>query len=287
MSHENAPNNHVTDEYKSDVFLTLTTAKLVAIAIELTETKDAIKRLEMELRSTVEPVTCATLQHSIHHLLELMQSELEKRKVFALEPNRAHYYQDDFYGVLPPSEATQTNALVSDLIKKAKPILGERVVAAFPSAYMDIVEAGRCLALNRNNAAIYHLMQVAEIGLRVLAWDRRVEVKRNKGKIIPLGYAQWGEMIGALENKKKEIDHWPRPKAVKEAAVRFYTHAILEVDSFNEIYRKHISHARNKLYETDVAISCWGHVRRFMETLAERMSEDNRSPLVWSKRMIS
>jgi len=214
-----------------------------------------------------------------------MQSELGKRKVFVIDPEKSKYYQDDTYGVRKPT-ANALRSLIDWPVPE--PQFGEHVVEAFPSAYMDIVEAGRCLALNRNNAAIYHLMQAAEVGLRVLAWDRRIEIKRNKGKVIvPLDYAQWGEMIGELEKKKDDIDHWQRSKVVKEAAVRYYTHAILEVDSFNEIYRKHISHARNKLYETDVVISCWGHVRRFMETLTERMSEDRRSPLMWSKRMIS
>src|SRR6185437_13955935 len=159
---------------------------------------------------------------------------------------------------------------------------------AFPSAYMDIVEAGRCLALNRNNAAIYHLMQVAEIGLRTLAWDRRVEVKKwKKQTIVPLDYAQWGDMINGLEKKKELINHWKRSPHLKEKAYRYYTHAILEIDSFNEIWRKHISHARNTLYESDVAISCWGHVHRFMQSLAEYMSEEKRTPLVWSKKMTS
>jgi hypothetical protein len=60
------------------------------------------------------------------------------------------------------------------------------------------------------------------------------------------------------------------------------TRSIFEVDSFNEIFRKHISHARGEIYESDVAISCWGHVYRFMDMLSERMSEDQRMPNVWN-----
>jgi len=164
-----------------------------------------------------------------------------------------------------------------------RPLFSMTAQKAFPSAGMDIVEAGRCLALRRNNAAIYHLMQVAEVGLRTLAWDRRVAVLRHKGKtIVPLDYAQWGEILGELEKKKALINTWKRGKALREEAIQYYSSVIFEVASFNEIYRKHISHARGKLYEDDTAVSCWGHVYRFMDKLAERMSEEKRNKLVWS-----
>jgi hypothetical protein len=42
-------------------------------------------------------------------------------------------------------------------------------------------------------------MQVAEVGLRAPAYDRRVTIKRGKSKtIVPLDFAQWGEIIGEL-----------------------------------------------------------------------------------------
>jgi hypothetical protein len=283
-SFEKLPDASVADQTKADVALTLTTANLVATAVNLVETKDAISRLDMDLRSTAEKMTAGSLQYSLHHLLELMQSELQKRKVFVIDSEKSKFYQNDIYGIKPPT-ADVMRSFVDWPVPQ--PQFGVRVVEAFPSAYMDIVEAGRCLALNRNNAAVYHLMQVAEVGLRVLAWDRRVEVKRKKGQVIPLDFAQWGEMIRGLEDKKKDINHWKRSKHLKEGAVRYYTHAIFEVDSFNEIFRKHISHSRNKLYEPDVAASCWGHVQRFMDTLAERMSEDYRTPLVWTSKQMA
>jgi hypothetical protein len=211
-------------------------------------------------------------------LARLMQSDLGKLHAFALDREKLKYFRDETYvlsrigplaGVgLPPS-----------------PLLTLRAEAAFPSALMDIAEAGRCLALNRNNAAVYHLMQVAEVGLRILAWDRRVIIQRGKSRtIVPLDFAQWGEIIGELEKKKALINNWNRGKMLREEANQFYSSVIFEVSSFNEIYRKHISHARGKLYEDDTVISCWGHVYRFMDRLAERMSETERTRLVWKAK---
>jgi hypothetical protein len=153
----NSPDTEVPYEYKADVSLSLSTARLIATVAELDETGDAIARLDSHLISTVEPLTYVHLQHALHHLLELMQSQLEKRKVFVIDPEKSKYYQGDIHGVKPPHETPYKN----DVFGAFKPppwLFSERAVRAFPSAYMDIVEAGRCLALNRNNAAIYHLM---------------------------------------------------------------------------------------------------------------------------------
>jgi hypothetical protein len=278
VSHENPPNSEVSNEFKADVQLTLTTARIIAITVNLAETRDALARLDFEIKSTAEPLTCARLQHALHDLLELMESELEKRKVFAIDAEKTKYYQDDIFGVKPPTKSQ--NALMA-AVNIPPPLFSDRAIAAFPSAYMDIVEAGRCLALNRNNAAIYHLMQVAEIGLRTLAWDRRTVVIKWKKK-VPLELAQWGDLIVGIQQKMNLINQWPRSKALKDEALRYYKHAVFEVDSFNEIFRKHISHARGELYEPDIAISCWGHVYRFVDILAEHMSEANRMPNVWN-----
>lgn len=238
VAHEKNPDNIVPDEFKGDVQLTLTTVKIVATAVGLPETKGALIRLEVDLKSTAERITCVRLQFALHHLLALMESELEKRMVFTVDPEKTKYYQDDILGV-KPAPIPLPNAL-SLAAKKRDLLLSEGATIAFPSAYMDMVEAGRCLALNRNNAAIYHLMQVAEIGLRTLAWDRRVTIKRGKHRdTVPLDYAQWGEMIGDLEKKKLLIHQWNRAKSLRDEAFRYYSRAIFEIDSFNEIFRKH------------------------------------------------
>src|SRR4051794_4802873 len=51
-------------------------------------------------------------------------------------------------------------------------IMGAEVKAAFPSAMPDVLEVGNCLAAECNTAAVFHLMRVAEVGLRALASDR-------------------------------------------------------------------------------------------------------------------
>jgi hypothetical protein len=76
-----------------------------------------------------------------------MQSELEKRQTFAIEKEKEKYYRREEYG-------TEMFPISYGIAPPPPVLFYERAQKAFPSAGMDIIEAGRCLALGRNNAAI-------------------------------------------------------------------------------------------------------------------------------------
>lgn len=266
----------ISDYFRRRAIGTAHSAKTAIFSLGLVESTDALDRFEENLSKPHFPNKALNLD--LLSLAKLMQSELEKLHAFALERDKQKYFRDESWGV-------EISPLGRGIAPPPPALFSRRAQDAFPSAGMDIVEAGRCMALSRNNAAIYHLMQVAEIGLRALAWDRRVTIQRGKSRtIVPLDFAQWGEIIGELEKKKGLINTWKRGKAIREEAIQYYSSVIFEVSSFNEIYRKHISHARGMLYEDDTAVSCWGHVYRFMDKLAERMSETERTRLVWKTK---
>jgi hypothetical protein len=172
------------------------------------------------------------------------------------------------------------NAAEAKLFDEEFPF-GATVADAFPSATMDIAEAAKCLALSRNNAVIYHLMMAAEFGLRALAEDRQVEIVRQTGKVIPLEFSQWGQIIGELQKKIDDIQKWS-PSSARAEAQQFYSDAILSVRSFNDGYRTHIAHGRSRRYQDDETVALVGHVRRFLTKLAEKISETKTMPLVWS-----
>jgi hypothetical protein len=56
----------------------------------------------------------------------------------------------------------------SALFRNEQPF-GNAVWNAFPSAIDDSIEAGKCIALERYTAAVFHLMRVLEAGLKALA----------------------------------------------------------------------------------------------------------------------
>jgi hypothetical protein len=154
---------------------------------------------------------------------------------------------------------------------------GGEVDEAFPSAAFDIKEAGNCLAVECNVAAVYHAMRAVEFGLRVIARDRRITFPKG-----PVEVQQWGEILRELEKSVATIQQWPKGTA-KEAAHEFYNKALLEIRSFNDAYRRHVMHSRAKQYDRYEALSVVEKVERFMKLLATKISERKRTPLIWKR----
>jgi hypothetical protein len=48
-------------------------------------------------------------------------------------------------------------------------LFGPDVAESFPSAAIDIEEAGKCLAYQRGTASVFHLMRVMEAGLKAVS----------------------------------------------------------------------------------------------------------------------
>jgi len=153
-------------------------------------------------------------------------------------------------------------------------LLGAEVVEAFPSAKDDIREAGNCLAAECTTSAVFHLMRVAEYGLRALAKDRRIKVPRGA-----LELATWEDIIQRLETAEQKIQGYPKTLA-REAQFEFYHGAMMEFKRFKNKFRNRLMHARDS-YDRHQARSALDHVGDFMKILASRISESKRTPLTW------
>jgi hypothetical protein len=160
-------------------------------------------------------------------------------------------------------------------------VIGPLVMAAFPSATDDFMEAASCLAADCNTGGVFHLMRVAEVGLRALAADRNASFK-NK----PIDQQEWGTILGYLDGAIKALreapsSNWKNP-GIKDVQVRFYSEVVAELRSFNEAWRRHIAHARaDGIYDHDYANSVFKHVTKFIQKLAEKISEARVTPEYW------
>ena len=156
-------------------------------------------------------------------------------------------------------------------------LLGERVSSGFPSAKRDIQDAGNCLAAECWSASVFHLMRVAEYGLRVLAKDRRVTVPKKP----VLDLATWEDIIKQLEISEQAIQQCPATLA-REKQFEFYHGAMMEYKRFKNMFRNRIMHTRED-YDRDQANGAFVHVRDFMNILASRISEKKRTPVIWNR----
>lgn len=154
-------------------------------------------------------------------------------------------------------------------------LFGQKVSGAFPEAIPDIVEAGNCLAADCSTAAVFHLMRVAEYGLRALAHDRRIKLDKNKA----IDLATWEDLLRKLEDAEVAIQGYPKTPA-REAQFDFFHGANMEVKRFKNKFRNRIMHSRES-YDGHEAMSAFDHVKAFMEILSSRISERSRTPIIW------
>jgi hypothetical protein len=146
-------------------------------------------------------------------------------------------------------------------------ILGENFLIGFPiEAVLESVDAGCCLAAGRWTASVFHLMRVAEYGLRRLARTLRVTLT-DKSKPQPVEYADWDKVITACQNKINEAHKLPRT-AKREKLLQHYSRAADSCQYMKDIWRNEVSHAR-KRYTKAEALGVLDRVREFVEPLAK------------------
>jgi hypothetical protein len=153
---------------------------------------------------------------------------------------------------------------------KKEDLFGPEVSNKFRDAVRDIKEAGNCYATGLDTACVFHLMRVAEYGLRALARERGVKWESKL-----LEYAQWGAIIAGIEKKVEPLEQ-ARAGPEKDAALQFYRGALGDLRAFKDIYRNPVTHPRY-IYEKHEALKALDHVAGFMKRLSLRISEKPKS----------
>jgi hypothetical protein len=158
----------------------------------------------------------------------------------------------------------------------------KETIDSVPDAEEDVREALYCYALERNTASVFHLMRVAEHGLRILGKRLRVSLAiKHKGHVIPIDYAEWQKVIDAIKNKLDKVKHLPSgPK--RAAQLEKLSDAGDHCLFMKDIWRNAISHARRP-YTPDEAKAALGRVKDFMTFVAKEFAPRRATPLVPSE----
>jgi hypothetical protein len=172
----------------------------------------------------------------------VMNDELSLTMLFSVKPENAKYYEP------------------------VEPLFGKTVADQFPTdATSEIEEAGKCLALNRHTACVFHLMRVLEVGIEAARKclnipDPVKDADRN-----------WGKM---LKNIKAEIDrrNVAKPVLWKNADKNFFEEIYASLDAVRNVWRNATMHVE-KTYSEEQAEHIFNAVRGFMSKLAERVDE--------------
>ncbi len=116
-------------------------------------------------------------EHVLEHLLRTVEATLRSRVMLVLSLDDQRLYHDHM------------------------PLFGYDVFKKFPDAERDISEAGKCLALDRTTATVFHLMRAMELALRALALKLEATITKPSGEFLP-----WLAIVGEV---KKKIDAMP------------------------------------------------------------------------------
>jgi hypothetical protein len=125
---------------------------------------------------------------------------------------------------------------------------GDKVREVFPEVVYDVDEATKCIALERDTAAVHHLMLVMEVGVQRLA--RRLKIKKPR--------RPWGELT-------TEISHKVRRRKEAKTAIAF-NRALDHLSHVRKAIRNPTAHPGTQ-YSQHQAEFIFANTREFMNEL--------------------
>lgn len=139
-------------------------------------------------------------------------------------------------------------------------LFGPEVEQVFANAVTDIEEAGKCLAYNRNTAAVFHMMRTMEEGLRLIG-TRLNEI----GVPVSMANPTWETILRPIDketarNFADKTDDWKRNE-------HYFSEMGALLRGVKIAWRNETMHVA-KVYNEEVTADIFGAVRTFMRFIA-------------------
>jgi hypothetical protein len=191
----------------------------------------------------------------INHLCERLDAGITfvelREKISALSLHVMFEMQAQLFFHVPSKDASYYS--------QHEPLFFEGFRDAFPSVISEVEEAGKCLALNRHTASVFHLMHVMEVALKALA--RKLEIP----------YApSWESYLRQISNRLSE--KWKDKPLEWKNDEGFYRDAAALLLAVKIAWRNPTMHMVRS-YSFDEAKEVFESVRGFMRHLATKLKE--------------
>lgn len=198
--------------------------------------KQAERLLEIIRDEGRTDATAEALDQAIVETQNRIADELELVHFLSLTNEESQFYEPEF------------------------PLFGNDVSNKFPTASYEIEEAGKCIALGRSTAAVFHLMRVMEIGIGA--------IRRSLGIPDPIRPAErnWGVILKKIKDAIDQKSPWQANDKL------LFDGAYASLDAVRVAWRNSTMHVENK-YTTDEAKHLFAVVKGFMQKIASRMNE--------------
>ncbi len=153
-----------------------------------------------------------------------------------------------------------------------EPLFGAQVDEKFKKkARLEISEAGKCLALGRPTACVFHLMRTVEVAIEAIRLCLGLGAP-TKGQ-----HKAWGAATGAFQaeiDKRNEDRAWPRQWTAL-ADKKFFEQAQMSLIAIKDGCRDSTMHVES-VYTEDEATHLLALTKGFMQMVASRLDEDGQ-----------
>jgi hypothetical protein len=154
------------------------------------------------------------------------------------------------------------------------------IIDAFPSARREIETSVDCFAMGDYPGSVFHMMRIAELGLRTIAKERGItNLSGKRGQPKPIEWGTWQEVFDVIDRQLAVIRKAnPGPK--RDAALAFYDTALSDLQTLRGLYRDPTMHFR-ETYDKGEAASAMFRVNSLMQSLATKLREDRVRKIAW------
>ena len=137
-------------------------------------------------------------------------------------------------------------------------LFGESVTNKLPRLITDIEEAGKCLALGRATATVFHLMRITEVGVQELG---------NKLEVILTQERNWQVILDQINKSIKGLrEGTPAEKKQKS----LYAQTASHLYNVKWAWRNPVMHPKES-YTLEEAEDIFTHVKTFVRHLANEI----------------
>ncbi|MDB5610264.1 MAG: hypothetical protein JWP25_7164 [Bradyrhizobium sp.] len=215
--------------------------RLAVVGLSVPITKMAIEEMQTEMGLKPLTLRYEGVVRRTTDIARTLRREFSSMKTFFIESSKEPYFNIEFG------------------------TFGSKFQTVFPSAVFEIDEAGKCHALGRTTACVFHLMRSMEIAIKAIA--RSISIPDP----VKDAEKNWGKILGSIKDEIKKRDS-ALPQQWENDDRHFFTDMHLALDTVRIAWRNTTMHVENK-YTEDESEHILVAVRSFMKKLSARMDE--------------
>ena len=151
-------------------------------------------------------------------------------------------------------------------LDQADSLFGSDVSKKFPTISFEIEEAGKCFAVGRYTASVFHLMRTLEVGIRAVSICLSIASPTKDAD------RNWGAALRKLRDEIERRSKAPSPAWANSTDRAFFLEVHASLDAVRNVWRNATMHVESK-YTSEEAEHIFAAVRAFMRKLASRLDE--------------